>query len=83
VVNRYRKGLQSCTLEQLEQELGRTPLAVVPSDYHAVHRALDVGRTLSTNSAVRTAMRDLAQRLSGQPEARQKSGWLARLGLGR
>ena len=83
VVNRYRKNLNGCTLEQVEHELQRAPLAVVPSDYHAVHRALDVGRPLANGSAVRAALRDLAHRLSGETKSPQRGGWLTRLGLGR
>lgn len=83
VVNRFRKGSQSCTIELAEQELKRKILAVVPSDYHTVHTALDYGRPLAKKSAVRTAIAELAAKLYGQTASPRSGGWWANLGLRR
>jgi pilus assembly protein CpaE len=83
VVNRYRKHANSCTNEIVEQQLKRRVLATVPSDYKAVHSALDTGKPLMRKNLVRVAIRDMAARLTGHDESAKRSAWLPNLGLGR
>lgn len=85
VVNRFRKGTHTVSLELVEQQLKRKPIAVIPSDYQAVYAALDTGSSLATKNPVRSAIADLARRIAGDsvaPAAR-KNGWFAGLGLSR
>ncbi len=82
VVNRYKKGTHRCSIEMVEEKLGRQVLAIVPSDYQAVRIATDSGRLLPERNPVRTAIRELAGKLSGERREVPK-GWLSKLGLGR
>ncbi len=63
VINRFRKGGYACTLEMVEQQLSRAPLAVVPNDFQSVNKALDAGKALPANNPVR-AIAQLVTRLS-------------------
>jgi len=83
VVNRYRKDANSCTIETVEHELQRPILAVVPSDYKAVHVSLDTGKPLVGANPVRAAIRELAARLTGHKKVPKRSAWLSTLGFGR
>jgi pilus assembly protein CpaE len=65
LVNRYRKHGSACTIAMAEHELGRPMLATVPSDFKAVHSALDVGQPLLGKNPVRAAVREMATRLTG------------------
>lgn len=84
VINRFRPGTYACTLPMVEQQLSRKPLAVVPNDFQSVNRAIDAGRPLSPNNAVRVAIAELVNRLApaapGAAPVAAKS-WLGRLGL--
>lgn len=80
VINRYRKHLHTCTVEMIEKQLRRPALAVIPSDYAAVNRALDAGHPLGKRNPVRTAIAEMAGRLSGRTggtSAPVKSNWLS------
>jgi pilus assembly protein CpaE len=82
VVNRYRKHANSCTTENVEDQLKRRVLATVPSDYKAVNSALDTGKPLMRKNLVRAAIRDMAARLTGHEQGAKRSAWLPKLGLG-
>ncbi len=73
VVNRYQKHANACSLETAEQQLQRPILAVVPSDYKAVHCALDMGKPLAGRSPVRAAIREMATRLTGHEKATKRN----------
>jgi pilus assembly protein CpaE len=81
VVNRYRKNINSCTVEVVEQQLKRPVLGVVPSDYKSVHVALDTGKPLVGGNPVRTAIRELGARLTGHQKAAKRGTWLTSFGL--
>lgn len=84
VVNRFRKGTSTVSLEQVEERLKRKPVAVIPSDYSAVYAALDTGSTLASKHPVRSAIAELARKLAGddgKPE--RKGGWFSGLSLSR
>jgi pilus assembly protein CpaE len=81
VVNRYRKNITDCTIETVERQFGRQPLAIVPSDFKSVHAALDSGQPLVRRNAVRAAIREMAARLTGYEERNKGKTWL-KLGLG-
>jgi pilus assembly protein CpaE len=83
VVNRYRKHANSCTTENVEEQLERRILATVPSDYKAVHSALDTGKPLMRKNLVRAAIRDMAARLTGHEKSAKPGTWLPKLSLGR
>jgi pilus assembly protein CpaE len=83
VVNRYRKYANSCTTENVEDQLERRILATVPSDYKAVHSALDTGKPLMRKNLVRAAIRDMAARLTGYEKSVKQGTWLPKLSLGR
>ena len=83
VVTRVRRGPvpgrspHNHIRELLSRHLGRSPIAMVPSDRPACDRALAQGRTLrevAPSSAARTAMRDLSRLLVPTSEV----GWLRR-----
>lgn len=80
VVNRYRKNMNSCTVEMVEKELRRPVLAVVPSDYQPVCQAGDIGKPLGKRNPVRSAIRELAVRLSGQDATPKQKGWFKKVG---
>jgi len=82
VVNRYRKNVNSCTVEKVERELRRHVLGVVPSDYQAVRRASDIGKPLAQRNPVRSAIREMAVKLSGKGETSKDKSWLEKIGLG-
>jgi pilus assembly protein CpaE len=82
VVNRYRKHVNSCTIQNVEQQLERRVLAVVPSDFESVHGALDTGKPLVRRNPVRAAIREMAARLTGYGKSHKRSAWLPKLGLG-
>jgi pilus assembly protein CpaE len=81
VVNRYDERANSCATEPVERQLGRRILATVPSDFKAVHTALDLGNPLTHRNKVRAAIRALATRLAGQTVPANRTGWRAKLGL--
>lgn len=81
IINRYRKNVHNCTLETAAAELGKPLFAVIPSDFQTVHAALDSGRPIEEKNPVRSAIRELAQRLTGQRQV-ARTGWLSKLGLG-
>lgn len=87
VVNRYRKGTHTVTLNMVERQLRRKPIAVIPSDFQAVNAALDTGGQLATRNSVRSAVAELARQISGANAASapsvKKGGWLAGFGRGR
>ncbi len=86
VVNRYRKNMQTCTVEMVEEQLGRKAAALIPSDYSSVHKAIDAGVLLNRKNVVRAAIHDLAQKLIGTAQAEAdhaKSGWFGKLGFAR
>ncbi|MEP0847460.1 MAG: hypothetical protein HRF50_11685 [Phycisphaerae bacterium] len=83
VVNRYRKNLANCTIELVERQLGQNVIGVIPSDYESVNKAIDIGTTLSQRSPVRTAIRQLAERLTGRDEKKKPANWLSKVGLRR
>lgn len=85
VVNRYRRSLHLLTVATVEQELGRPAFGVVPSDFRAVHQALDTGRPLADRNPVRAAIQAIAQKIVGDaPDAAApRNGWRAKLGLAR
>ena len=53
----------------------------MPSDFKAVHTALDLGNPLTHRNKVRAAIRALATRLAGQTVPANRTGWRAKLGL--
>jgi pilus assembly protein CpaE len=73
VVNRYHKRANTCSIETVEQEFQRPVRAVVPSDFKAVHCALDIGKPLANRSPVRSAIRELATRLTGHERALKRT----------
>jgi pilus assembly protein CpaE len=73
VVNRFHKQANACSIETAEQQLQRSVLAVVPSDYKAVHCALDMGKPLAGRNPVRTAIREMATRLTGHERALRRA----------
>ncbi len=72
IVNRYRRNVGRITPRDVEQQFGKELFAIVPNDYECVANSLDFGRPLMANapsSAVRTAIRELANKLLGdQPQ---------------
>lgn len=83
VVNRFRRSIHNCTVEMVQEQLGQPVLSVVPNDYEAVNRAVDIGQALSSKSPVRSAIRQLAEKLIGRQEAQKPKNWLAKVGLRR
>jgi pilus assembly protein CpaE len=84
VVNRFRKGTHTISLELVEERLKRKPIAIIPSDYQAVYAALDTGRSLATKNPVRSAIADLARRIAGDNVApAKKNSWFSGFGLSR
>jgi pilus assembly protein CpaE len=83
VVNRYSKNLHNLTVEMVEDQLKARVLGLVPSDFQAVHQALDVGSPLAKRSTVRNAIRDIAVRLSGQQDLPKAKSWFSKLSLTR
>ena len=65
LVNRYRKHGCACTIAMAEHELSRPVLATVPSDFKAVHAAMDIGQPLVGKNPVRAAVREMAAKLTG------------------
>ncbi len=62
LVNRYRKGKRTITLQEAEEALGFKPL-LVSNDYKTAVRAFNFGRLLS-NSAKRSTLRKDLRRLA-------------------
>lgn len=82
LVNRYRKNTHAVTIEMAERELGQKVFGTIPNDYAAVNRAIDTGKPLENRNPVRTAINDLAVRLSGKSAAAvDKKGWLSSWGF--
>ena len=78
VVNRFRKRVNACSLQVVEEELQRSALAVIPNDFNSVHAALTSGNPMERKSPVRMAIREIAGRLTGQTETKRES-WLGSL----
>jgi pilus assembly protein CpaE len=84
VVNRYRKNVHKLSSEHVEKQLRRKILGVVPNDYRAVAAAIDIGQPVAVRNPVRTAIADIAARLTGHGAApAANGGWLSRFGFGR
>ncbi len=85
VVNRYRRSVHLLSVETVEQELERPALGVVPSDFRAVHQALDMGRPLAHRNPVRAAIHEIARKIVGDTPGAvpPREGWRSRLSLRR
>lgn len=83
VVNRYRKGIHSVTIEDVEGKFKKNVLGVLPNDFRSVAAALDIGKPVSERSPFWRAIRDLAAELSGSEVVSNKRTWLSGLGLSR
>ena len=83
VVNRYRRGIHACSIDSVAQHIGQQPLGVVPNDYHAVRKAIDMGERLSLRCPVRSEISRVANRLIGKEGRQERGSWFNRLVLGR
>lgn len=66
VVNRYQKGKSRIEVAQVEKLFRKKVIAALPNDYRAVSASVEFGHPMmseSANSAVRLAIRDLANQL--------------------
>jgi len=71
IVNRFKKNVGRIAPEDVEKQFGKKVYGVIPNDYQCVTSSLDFGHPLmadSPDSPVRTAIRELATRLLGQPD---------------
>jgi pilus assembly protein CpaE len=79
VLNRHRKHVHNLTPEEVEKQLNRKLLGIIPSDYAAVNRALDTGKALDKRNPVRVAISQIMARLVGESSGgAHGSGWLGR-----
>jgi pilus assembly protein CpaE len=83
VVNRYRKGIHSVTIENVEGKFKKNVLGVLPNDFRSVAAALDIGKPVSERSPFARAITDLASKLTGSEVELPKKSWLSGLGRGR
>ncbi len=81
VVNRYRKGIHACSVETVEDYIGKRPLSVLPNDYQSVRKAIETGEHLPSRSPVRREISRLARQLVGEDKRPSRGRWLSRLAL--
>ena len=77
--------MQTCTIEMVEEQLGMKAATLIPSDYSSVHKAIDAGVLLNRKNVVRSAINELAQKLTGgnNDDDGQNKGWFGKLGFAR
>jgi pilus assembly protein CpaE len=78
VLNRHRKNIHTITPEVIEKTLGKKLFGVIPNDYHAVSKAIDLGTPMSGRNPVYCAITELALKLAGRSQPQQRRGWLSR-----
>jgi len=83
VVNRYRRGVHSLTVEALEARVGKKVLGIVPNNFRALLTAGDVGQPVSDKDPVRRSLAEIASRLTGMKACGAGSGWLSGLSFRR
>lgn len=81
VINRHRKGTQSCTPSMAAKQLGLEIVATIPSDFAAVSEAADKGELLAETHPVRLAVREYVLSLLGIEADEGPRSWLSKLGI--
>lgn len=80
LVNRYRKGIHTVTVADIESKFKKKVLGVLPNDFRSVASAIDIGKPISERSPFRQAIAEVASKLSGAPIPHNKKSWLSGLG---
>lgn len=76
VVNRFRKGVHSVTVESLENKIGKKVLAVLPNHYKSLSLANDLGQPVTEENPVRKAITEVAEKVCGRRGEESPRGWL-------
>lgn len=81
IVNRHQKDGQF-TIEDLKRTLGIAEVITLPNHYEAVAASVNQGvpvETISPNSSIARALRDLSQGIAPAPAGKARSGWFSGL----